>query len=300
MPNFTRDVGLLIILAVVWSSSFTVIKIGVETVPPTTLAMLRVAIGAAVLYAWLKMKGQSLPTEPRLWWAFFLIGCFGNAFPFTMINWGEQVIPSGLAAIMIAAMPLAALVLGRVFSDEILNVRRVMGVLVGFAGVIILIGPQELLSLGDQMLHQLAVIAAAVCYAIAGILVRRLPGAKPLQHGTGVLIASLAVLLPASMMADQPWTLRLSGEAIAASLYLGIFPTALATILLIIVVASRGVTFLSLNNYIIPLMGVMWGYLFLDEAITQKALMALALIFIGIAVAGTGPATRKDVVNQKP
>lgn len=298
MPNIARDLGLMIILAMIWSSSFTVIKIGVETVPPVTLAMLRVAIGALVLYAWLKIKRQSLPTEPRLWWSFFLIGVFGNAFPFTLINWGEQAIPSGLAAILIAAMPLAALVLGRIFSDEILNARRLIGVLVGFAGVVILIGPQELLTLGDEVLRQLAVAMAAVFYAIAGIMVRKLPGAKPLQHGTGVLIASIAVLLPASIMADQPWTLDLDAEALWVSLYLGVFPTALATILLIIVIASRGVTFLSLNNYLIPLLGVLWGYLFLGETVTREALIALALIFSGIAVAGIGPGTRKDVKEK--
>lgn len=298
MPNFARDIGLLVILAMVWSSSFTVIKVGVETVPPTTLAMLRVTIGAMILFVWLKARGQSLPTDMRLWWSFFLIGCFGNAFPFTLINWGEQAIPSGLAAILIAAMPLAALVLGRIFSDEILNARRLSGVLIGFAGVVVLIGPQELMALGDQALRQLAVVTAAVFYAIAGILVRKLPTAKPLEHGTGVLIVSAAVLIPASLVADQPWALNFSAEAIVAAVYLGVFPTALATILLIIVIASRGVTFLALNNYIIPLLGVVWGYLFLNEAITQEALIALTLILIGVAVAGTGPATHKDTSSR--
>lgn len=298
MPNFARDIGLLVILAMVWSSSFTVIKVGVETVPPTTLAMLRVTIGAMILFVWLKARGQSLPTDMRLWWSFFLIGCFGNAFPFTLINWGEQAIPSGLAAILIAAMPLAALVLGRIFSDEILNARRLTGVLIGFAGVVVLIGPEELMALGDQALRQLAVVTAAVFYAIAGILVRKLPTAKPLEHGTGVLIVSAAVLIPASLVADQPWALNFSAEAIVAAVYLGVFPTALATILLIIVIASRGVTFLALNNYIIPLLGVVWGYLFLNEAITQEALIALTLILIGVAVAGTGPATHKDTSSR--
>ncbi|MCK5575099.1 MAG: hypothetical protein KAI28_04760, partial [Sphingomonadales bacterium] len=95
----------------------------------------------------------------------------------------------GLAAILIAAMPLAALLLGRVFSDEVLNTRRAIGVSLGFAGVVALIGPQELLQLGDQAMRQLAVACAALCYAIAGILVRKLPGARPSQHGAGVLIA---------------------------------------------------------------------------------------------------------------
>jgi len=294
-PKLSRDLSLLLILAIIWSSSFTAIKVGVETIPPTTLTMMRVVIGALLLYGWLKLKGRSLPTNRRLWGAFLLIGITGNAIPFTLINWGEQAIPSGLAAILIAAMPLAALVLGRAFSDEILNGRRIVGVLLGFAGVVVLIGPQELLSLGDQVLRQLAVVTAAVCYAIAGILVRKLPTASPSQHGAGVLIAASAVLIPVSLVADWPWTLDFSAYSLASAVYLGVFPTAFATLLLIIVIASRGVTFLSLNNYLIPVLGVTWGYLFLGEPVTPEAVIALVLILAGITIAGTGPGTLKDL-----
>lgn len=300
MPNtLARDLTMLLILAVMWSSSFTVIKVGAEVLPPVTFAMIRVGFGALVLYGWLKLRKLSLPKEPRLWWSFFLIGLFGNCLPFVMINWGEQKIASGLAAIIIAAMPLAALLLGRVFSDEVLNARRMVGVSIGFAGVVTLIGPQELLHLGDDALRQLAVAAAAVCYAIAGILVRKLPGAKPAEHGAGVLIASSAVLVPAAMFAEQPWALPMSTDALAAGLYLGVFPTALATIFLISVITSRGVTFLALNNYMIPVLGVLWGFIFLDEPITRAVLMALSLILLGIAIAGTGPTTRSALVAKK-
>ncbi|HEY9078945.1 DMT family transporter [Magnetovibrio sp.] len=297
MPSLMRDLGLLIVLATIWSSSFTVIKVGVEVIPPVTLTMIRIVVAAGVLYAWLKAKGQSLPSEPRVWWSFFLIGCFGNAFPFTMINWGEQVIPSGLAAIMIASMPLAALLLGRIFSDEELNVRRLTGVLVGFGGVVYLIGPQELMALGEQALRQLAVALAAVLYAVSGILVRKLPKASPLEHGTGVLIASSVILIPASLFGDQPWTIDFTADALAAGVYLGVLPTALATIILMTVIASRGVTFLALNNYLIPILGVMWGALFLDEAVSSDAIVALTLIFVGIAIAGIGPATRVEATR---
>ena len=290
-----RDLAFLFILAMMWSTSFTAIKIGATELPPTTFAALRVGAGALILYAWLKVKGMRLPTHPRLWWSFFLIGLFGNCIPFVLINWGEQKIASGLAAILIAAMPLAALVLGRLFSDELFNTRRALGVALGFAGVVVLIGPQELVGLGDNVLRQLAVAGAALCYAIAGILVRKLPTAKPLEHGTGVLIASIAVLFPAALAADQPWALDYSFPAVAASVYLGLFSTAIATLLLISVIHSRGVTFLSLNNYLIPVLGVTWGFLFLDEAVTPEILTALGLILVGIAIAGVGPATRRDL-----
>ncbi|MBL4693408.1 MAG: DMT family transporter, partial [Magnetovibrio sp.] len=154
------------------------------------------------------------------------------------------------------------------------------------------------LTLGDEALRQLAVAAAAVCYAIAAILFRKLPTAKPLQHGAGVLIASSAILLPISIIFDQPWTVNYTVESVAVFLYLGIFPTAIATLLLIVVIASRGPTFLSLNNYMIPVMGVLWGYLFLKEAVTQQAVISLILIVAGIAIAGIGPSVRAPRARQ--
>ncbi|PCI42506.1 MAG: EamA family transporter [Rhodospirillaceae bacterium] len=292
--SLMRDVGLLFVLAVMWSSSFTAIKVGVETLPPTTLAMLRVVVGAVILYAWLKIKGHRLPTDTRVWRTFFLIGLFGNAIPFVLINWGEQKIESGLAAILIATMPLVTLLLGRIFSDEILNTRRLLGVLCGFGGVVFLIGPEELLGLGGDVLRQLAVAVAAVCYAIAAILFRKLPHAKPLEQGSGVLIASAILLIPAAFIADQPWAIDYTVESVAIFVYLGAFPTALATLLLVVVIASRGATFLSLNNYMIPIMGVLWGYLFLGEVISQEATISLVLIVLGIVIAGVGPGTLEN------
>jgi len=292
--SLMRDVGLLFVLAVMWSSSFTAIKVGVETLPPTTLAMLRVVVGAVILYAWLKIKGHRLPTDTRVWGTFFLIGLFGNAIPFVLINWGEQKIESGLAAILIATMPLVTLLLGRIFSDEILNTRRLLGVLCGFGGVVFLIGPEELLGLGGDVLRQLAVAVAAVCYAIAAILFRKLPHAKPLEQGSGVLIASAILLIPAAFIADQPWAIDYTVESVAIFVYLGAFPTALATLLLVVVIASRGATFLSLNNYMIPIMGVLWGYLFLGEVISQEATISLVLIVLGIVIAGVGPGTLEN------
>jgi len=292
--SLKRDLGLLLILATTWSLSFSAIKIGVEVIPPITLAMLRVALGALVLYVWLKFKGQSLPRDPRVWGMFFLIGLSGSALPFSLINWGEQHIASGLAAILVATMPLAALVLGRLFSDEVFSVRRLLGVLVGVAGVVVLIGPEALLTLGDEVLRQLAVAFAAVLYAVSAILIRKLPGSKPLQYGTGALMASALILFPASLLFEQPWTIDFTPQSVAAVVYLGVFPTALAMLLLVVVIASQGVTFLSLNNYLIPLLGVLWGALFLGEVVTPQVIAALVLIFCGIAVAGGGHSVRKS------
>ena len=290
-----RELLILLVLAVMWSLSFTVIKVGIEYVPPVTLAAMRIAIAAVMLWLWMRIRGGGLNFNIRLWWMFFLIGIFGNVIPFIMINWGELKISSGLAATLISLMPLSALVLGRIFSDEILNLRRISGIILGLAGVVILIGPAELMGLGDDILPQLAVTLGAVCYAIAGILVRKLPPGDPLEQGTGILITATIVMVPASLVSDAPWTIDYNWTAFLSALYLGIFPTAIATILLIEVIAKRGVTFLSLNNYLIPALGVLWGVLFLGEKVTPSTLSGLGVILVGIAIAGVGPATTKDV-----
>lgn len=289
-----RELIILLVLALMWSLSFTVIKVGVEHVPPVTLAALRIAIAAILLWLWMVIRGGKMAFKPRLWWMLFLIGVFGNVFPFIMINWGELKISSGLAATLISLMPLSALLLGRIFSDEILNLRRIIGILLGLGGVVILIGPEELLMLGDDVIPQLAVALGAVCYAIAGILVRKLPEGNPVEHGAGILIAATLVMVPASLITDAPWTIEFTWTAFYSAMYLGIFPTAIATILLIEVIAKRGVTFLSLNNYLIPAMGVLWGVLFLGEKVTPSTLSGLGVILAGIAVAGVGPGTLKD------
>lgn len=289
-----RELLVLLVLALMWSLSFTVIKVGVEYVPPVTLAALRIIIGAFVLWVWMRLQGGRLHFRARLWWMFFLIGIFGNVLPFILINWGEMRISSGLAATLISLMPLSALLLGRIFSDEILNLRRILGIFLGLGGVVVLIGPEELITLGDDIFPQLAVTLGAVGYAIAGILIRKLPSGNRLENGTGILISASIIMLPASLLVDAPWTIEYNWSAILSSLYLGIFPTAIATILLIEVIAKRGVTFLSLNNYLIPALGVLWGVLFLGEKVTPSTLSGLGVILVGIAIAGIGPATTKD------
>lgn len=293
-----RELFVLFFLALMWSLSFTVIKVGVEHVPPVSLAALRIIIGAVVLWIWMRIQGGRLHFKVKLWWMYFLIGVFGNVLPFILINWGETKISSGLAATLISLMPLSALLLGRIFSDEILNFRRMAGIILGLGGVVVLIGPNELMLLGDDVFPQLAVTIGAVGYAIAGILIRKLPSTNRVENGTGILIAASIIMVPSALFADAPWVIEYNSTAIFSALYLGIFPTALATILLIEVIAKRGVTFLSLNNYLIPAMGVLWGVLFLGEKVTPSTLMGLGVILVGIAIAGSGPATKKDEIEN--
>lgn len=284
-----RPYFLLMAMATIWSSSFAVIKVGIETLPPATLAAGRIVLAALVLYAFMRARGLRLPPLGPVWKKYFLLGLFGNGLPFLLINWGEQLIDSGLAAILMAVMPLATLVLTHLFTeDERMTVPKVLGVVAGFSGVAILMGADVLAGLGGHVLAQVAVAGGAVCYAIATTMALHLPRRPVEERSAAVMLGSVVFIVPISILFDQPWALAPSAASVAAGIYLGLFPTALATILYFIVISERGATFISFNNYIIPVLGVLWGVLFLGEAVTVRSGAALVLILSGIFIATYG------------
>lgn len=292
MAKETRQAGggaveivLLVVLASLWSSSFTFIKIAVETVPPLSVAAGRLLLGSVIFLAVLRLRGLSLPGGWSIRGRFLLIGLFANALPFSLIGWGEQTIDSGLAAILMAVMPLTTLLLAHFFtSDEKLTAPRVAGMLLGFTGVAILIGPAVLQGLGDQALRQAAVAGGAVCYAIATIMAKRLPPMPDTVKAACMVIGATVLMAPVTLLVDRPWTLSPPLEALGSIVYLGIFPTALAALVFFTLLRRAGANFVALNNYLIPSLGVTWGVLFLGEALSPQSLAALAIILSGIAV----------------
>lgn len=283
------EIALLFTLATLWSSSFGFIKVAVETVPPSSVAAGRLLLATVVIVAIAWVRGLRIPNIPGLWGRFFLIGLFGNALPFTLISWGEVTIDSGLAAILMAVMPLATLLLAHIFTtDERMNPARIAGVALGFGGVALLIGPAALKGLGDEALRQSAVAIGAVSYAIATVIAKGMPKIPHLTSSAGTLMASSALILPLSLFYDRPWTLAPSAGSIGSVVVLGLFPTALAIVLYFNLLERTGATFIALNNYLIPAMGVLWGILFLAEELTLRALAALAVILLGVAVTRIG------------
>ncbi len=282
-----RPVLLLLVLASIWSSSFAVIKIGVETLPPMTLAALRITLAAIVLYGYALFNQMPIPRDSKYWVLAFLVGFFGNGLPFTLIGWGEQVIDSGLAAILMAVMPLSTVMLVHVFSsDERLTGQKLVGILVGFGGVIVLVGPETLKYMGGDALRQSAVACGAFSYAIATTIAKNMIRLHPAVSGSGVMLTGALQMVILSLTCDQPWLLVPSIKSLVAAAYLGLFPTALATFLYFYLLKIRGATFISFNNYIIPGLGVIWGAIFLNEHVSVQEMVALGLILSGIAIAG--------------
>ncbi|MEQ8664702.1 MAG: EamA family transporter [Rhodospirillales bacterium] len=275
----------LFLLASLWSSAFTAIKFGVETVPPTSLVAGRLLIGALLLLAFAASRGRVLPQWGAEWGIYFVLGAAGYAIPFFLISWGEVLVDSGPAAILMAIMPLTTMMLAHFFArDEKMTVRKAVGLALGLAGVVVLVGPGALAKLGSDTVRELAIAGGAVFYAINAVISRRLPPGDPVQRSAAVVLCAAILMMPIAIWSDFPLT-DLDISSWMSIGYLGVFPTAIATVIFFHLIDTQGASFVSLNNYIIPCLGVLWGVLLLGETVTLQSMVALLIILIGIAVA---------------
>ncbi|MEH6496919.1 MAG: EamA family transporter [Pseudomonas marincola] len=279
----TVDFLALLALSLMWSSSFLFIKFAVETIPPLSVAAGRLLIGALILYIFMKIKGIDLPRDGRSWLFFVGIGLIGNVIPFSLISWAELTVDSSIASILIGSLPLFSFVLGHfVTSDEKLTPDRTLGVIVGFTGIIILIGPDAILSMGDSVLGQFAIILGGAGYVVASFMARSMPKMEPRARAAGVLITASLISVPIALVVEQPWTIDPTAISLGALVVLGVFPTAIATLLLFFVIMRVGATFVALNNYLNPALGVIWGYVFVNEIPSVQTYSGLILILAGM------------------
>ena len=284
-----RQFLILLVLGLIWGASFLFIKVAVVTIPPFTVAFGRTALAALTLYVVLRYRGLKLGSWGHLWGAFLILGLFNGTVPYTLITWAEIHIDSGLAAILNALMPLFTVLLAHFFTqDEKLNWMKVIGILLGFLGILALIGPAVLKGLGTHVIAQLAVVGAALCYALAAIYGRRLKAVPPLVSATGQLIGAALLTMPVSFIIDKPWELSVTLLSLGALACLSLLGTALAYILYYYLLARIGATNVSLVTYLLPITGVFWGALLLGERLHWSAFLALALILAGIAGVSNG------------
>ena len=280
-----RDWVLLLALSAMWGTAFLFIKLGVASVPPATLAASRIALGALILFVAVRWRGLALPPVGRAWAPFAVIAVVGNGAPFFLISWGQQTIDSALAGILMAIMPLTTLLLAHFFvAGERMTFWRTAGFAVGFAGIVVLIGPAALAGLDRSVLAELAVLAGAICYATNSVISRRLIKADFLVASAAVMIVATVLTLPLALVLDRPWTLAPGAGSMAAIVWLGIGPTALATILYFKLIATAGPTFMSLVNYLSPIVALGAGVVLLGEQPGSNAYTGLALILLGIAL----------------
>jgi drug/metabolite transporter (DMT)-like permease len=286
-PMSVLELGLLVILSVLWGGSFFFVGIAVKDLPPLTIVVARVAIAALALHGLLWLLGHKLPRDARAWVAFVGMGLLNNVVPFTLIVWGQTHIASGLAAILNATTPLFTLIVAHLATrDEKMIGGRVAGVVVGFAGVGIMVGGTALRSLGTDAIAQFAILAAALSYAFAAVFGRRFAtmGIAPVATATGQLTASAIVLLPVMVLLDHPWTLPMpSYSTIAALAGLALVSTAIAYIIYFRILQTAGATNLLLVTFLIPVSAILLGTFVLGETLQPKHLMGMALIGVGLA-----------------
>jgi drug/metabolite transporter (DMT)-like permease len=275
-----------------WSGVFFLTKVALADMRPFTVVVLRLGLGALVLHGVVLASGARMPTSLRTWAAFFGMGALNNFAPFCLIAWGQTQIGSGLAAILNATTPLFTVLLAQVWThDERMTPNRLGGVLLGVAGVVVMIGPGALggftthvpgHALG-HVLGQVAILGAAVCYACAGIFGRRFRGLPPMVTATGQVTAGALMVLPLALVFDRPWAQPVPGLAAwAAVVAAAVFCTALAYALYFRILATAGATNLLLVTLLMPVGAVWLGMGILGEHIHAGEVLGMALIGLGL------------------
>ena len=277
---------MLLTLGMVWGSSFLFIKLALQGFDPATLALCRTVLGGGFLIGVAWLMGKRPPSERRLWLALLAIALIGNAMPFVMMNTGQQYIDTSLSAILITTVPLFTLGLAHFFSDDKFTWRKLTGVALGFAGVLILLGPAALEGLDSALTGQLLMIGGAASFAVSMIITRRAMGnVDPAVSAGWSLGLAAALLLPVSFAIGDPLGSKPTLVSGFGLLALSLFSTAANILLLFVLIKRTGPNFVAMNNYISPLVGVTWGAIFLAEPVTWPKIGATLVILAGVAVA---------------
>ena len=281
----TREWMLLLVLSVLWGGSFFFIKVLVAELPPLTVVLGRVGLAALLLNALLMFRRDPMPASARLWGSFVVMGILNNVVPFTLIVFGEIRISSGLASILNATTPIFTVLTAHVLThNEKINWNKGIGVLFGFMGVAVLIGPSVITSFSGDVAGEIACLCAALTYGFAGIYGRRFKGIPALKVATGQITGSTLVLIPLTALIDHPWTLPMpSAHAFEAWVGIAVFSTALAYMIYFRILAVAGATNLMLVTFLLPISALILGVSFLGETITLQAIGGMALIGVGLA-----------------
>jgi drug/metabolite transporter (DMT)-like permease len=278
------DYLLLALLAILWGASYTFIKLGVATIPPVTLIAARTIIAGAVLLLVLRLRGIRMPMDGRTWRLFAFQAVMNSVIPFTLIAWAETSVDAGLAAILNSTSPIFTfLITWGITRHEPVNGRKLFGVAAGVAGISLVIGLDALGGAGRQLLPQLAIVAATICYAVAAIFGRNFKGLDPMVPAAGSMLSGAAMLIPLSLVLDRPWALAPSASSVGALLGLALVSTALAFVLYFKLLASLGSVATMAQAYLRVPVGVAIGAVFLGETPASTAMAGLVLVVIGVA-----------------
>jgi drug/metabolite transporter (DMT)-like permease len=276
------DYVLLTILALIWSSAFFNIKIATYSYGPVTIAFLRTFFGAIPVVGLCLFKKIKIEAFSKDWYWFAAIGMINLVIPFFLIAYGVQKVQSNLAAILMASTPLSATILAHFFTDnEKINYTKIFGVLVGFSGIIFLFSDNILIN-ESNFLSALIIFFASTFYVIGGLLTLKISNKKNENVTASILIWATIFLIPITAFIEKPWNLNPSTDSTISIIYLGVVATGLAWLLRFRILKTNGLVFQAQVAYLIPIFGIILGYIFLKELITPKALVAVVAVIIGI------------------
>lgn len=282
--NIAVELALLVTLATLWGGSYTFIKLGVATIPPVTLIAARTAIAGLLLLVVMWARGVRMPTDGPTWQRFAFQAVLNSVIPWTLIAWGERHVDAALATILNSAGPIFTFLLTAVVTrHEATSPRKLFGVVAGMAGILLIVGVDAFHDIGSGLVAEAAIVAATICYACAAIFGRSFKGLDPMAPAAGSLLAGAAVLIPASLVFEQPWTLSPALSSVLALLALAVFSTAAAFAIYFRLIQTLGSVGTTAQAYLRVPIGVAISVAILGESLSPTAWIGLACVVLGVA-----------------
>ncbi|MEQ1613337.1 MAG: EamA family transporter, partial [Hyphomicrobiaceae bacterium] len=278
--------GMLCLCAMLWGSAYVFNAIAIRELPHLTITLARLVIAAAFMQIVLRWAGLRLSRDPKIWAAFFVMTLLSNIGPYLLVLKGQMGTTSGLAAVLTATTPLFTILLAHWFTrDERLTVNKFVGVLVGIAGVAIVVGSEAWAGLSGSSMAKLTLVAASFLYAVGSIYAKRFSDTPPLVIAASVMLSGAIVALPLALLVDRPWALPMpSLDVIVAVLLTGVFGSALAAITYFRVFTVSGATNAMLVTLLLPVTPVIGGALYLGERLELREILGAIVIMLALAI----------------
>ena len=287
-PNLRTELALLAVLACLRGSSYLLIKIALATIPPITLMAIRVTLAALFLLAVMRLRGEYLPTDKRSWRQLFVQSLLNSSVAWLVLAWGAQYVPSGMAGVLNSTSPLFVFLLtafsSSAASSASKSALKFTGVVLGFLGVLLVVGVDSLREFGQQTLAQAAVLFGAFLYACAALNGKRLAHLSPLVTATGTMLWATLSLVPLSLLLEQPWTLTPSANSLFAATTLAIMCTGIALIIYFRLMHTLGAMGVASQSYLRAGVSVLLGLIVLGEQLSATVLIGLIITIVGVAL----------------
>ena len=280
--------GLIAILSILWGGAFFLIEVGLRSYSPNILVFMRLALAVPPMWIVMRLMGERLPTDPKSWALLMVVGALNCALPFILFFWGQQYLDSGYASILNATTPIWGVVVAHFMThDEKATPARIVGVLVGMAGIIVMVGPDAMKGLSNNLLAQIACIISTLFYSFAAIYGRRLSQTQmtPMVVATGQTAMAALFMLPVVLLFDQPWAMAMPRlDSTLAGVTLALLSTALAYILYFLLIDRAGASNAQLVAFLMPILAVILGIAFLGESLSSGQIAGAGLIAVGLAI----------------